>query len=77
MAQHGTKRMNRNDQGLCSPRLRIGIRSLLPYSISQRKSQDSPYSRGREIESTSQWENLGSTARDGGTVSHRRKEVGE
>lgn len=55
--------MNRNVQGLFSPRLRIGIRSLLPYSTPQRKLQDSPDSRGREIESTSQWEKPESTGR--------------
>lgn len=77
VSQCGAKRVNRNVQGLFSPRLRIGIRSLLPYSTSQRKSQYSPDSRGGETEFTSQWEKLQNTGKGGETVSPKMKAVGE
>lgn len=76
VAQYGARRMNRNVQDLFSPRLRSGIRSLLPY-YSSKKVTGQPRFKGKGTESTSQWEKLESTGRGGGTMSHRRKEVGE
>lgn len=49
MAQHGSKRMNRNVYDFFSPGLEIGTRSPLPYSIYQRMAQDSLDSRGGKI----------------------------